>query len=71
MLSKVLGSGLQDFYVLETTDGDVVPVTAEWLDRLSLSVFDGDFSCCAIGHKGTNQCDKEALMPAILGLYAQ
>lgn len=70
MLSKVLGSGLRDFYVLEDVDEDVIPVTAEWLDRISLSVFDGDFSCCAMGHRGMISCDKEALMPAILGLYS-
>eukprot|EP00661_Eupelagonemidae_sp_cell13_P002162 gene2162-biopygen9485 len=47
------------------------PVTVEWLDKLSLSVFDGDFSCCSIGHRGTDACDKEALMPAMLGLYTR
>eukprot|EP00660_Eupelagonema_oceanica_P001851 gene1851-16614_t len=70
MLSKVLGSGLQDFYVLANDEEEVEPVTAEMLDRLSLSVFDGDFSCCAMQHKGMASCDKEALMPAMLGLYS-
>eukprot|EP00662_Eupelagonemidae_sp_cell21_P029536 gene29536-10828_t len=56
--------------MLDAADGDLAQITAEMLDRVNLSVFEGEFSCCAIKHKGSSVCDREALMPAVLGLFS-
>eukprot|EP00662_Eupelagonemidae_sp_cell21_P022824 gene22824-9331_t len=55
MLSKVLGSGLQNFYILTGEGDEVEPVTAD----------------SNVLKAGMTTCDKEALMPAILGLYSK
>ena len=75
MLSKVCGSGLKHMYVFETNGdtnagGTLQPVTLDWLSRLSLHVFDGRFSCCALKHQQSARCDKEELALPMLGLYS-
>eukprot|EP00663_Eupelagonemidae_sp_cell21sb_P009543 gene9543-biopygen3132 len=58
---------MEQMYILEEEGGTIVPFTEEWLSRLSLRVFEGEFSCCTMDHRGTSTCDKEALMPPVLG----
>ena len=75
MLSKVCGSGLEHFYVFDDdegggTGGKLEPVTMERLQRLSLHVFDGQFSCCALKHANCTRCDKQELALPVLGLYS-
>jgi len=70
MLAKVCGSGLDNMYIIQGEQATLEPVTHEWLAKLDLRVFEGEFSCCAMKHKGTVKCDKESLMSPILGLYS-
>ena len=74
MLSKVCGSGLEHMYVYRGTDdksgGKLEPVTVESLKQLSLHVFDGNFSCCALKHANCTRCDKQELALPVLGLYS-
>merc|ERR1712048_254751 len=37
--------------------------------NLTMMVFEGVFSCCDRRHEGQTYCDKEHLIPSILGLY--
>merc|ERR1719188_44759 len=69
MLSKICSSGLENFFVLSTEGGELQRVTEEWLPSLSMSVFEGAFSCCQQGHK-CGVCDKESLVEPVLGLYS-
>jgi hypothetical protein len=49
---------------------DLTPVTLDkFRESLSLRVFEGRFSCCAMGHKSQAYCDKEQLVQSVLGLY--
>lgn len=70
MLAKVCGSGLDHMYIIQGEDALLQPVNHEWLMKLDLRVFEGQFSCCSMKHKGTVKCDKESLMSPILGLYS-
>eukprot|EP01065_Artemidia_motanka_P022686 TRINITY_DN26884_c0_g1_i1.p1 TRINITY_DN26884_c0_g1~~TRINITY_DN26884_c0_g1_i1.p1 ORF type:complete len:1048 (+),score=320.32 TRINITY_DN26884_c0_g1_i1:139-3282(+) len=70
MLAKVCGSGLDSMYIVQGEGTSMAPVTSQWLDQLDLRVFEGQFSCCALSHKGTVRCDRESLMSPILGLYS-
>merc|ERR1719188_570480 len=65
MLSKICSSGLENFFVLSTEGGELQRVTEEWLPSLSMSVFEGMFSCCQQGHK-CGVCDKESLVEQVL-----
>jgi len=49
-----------------------VASVAEEEDFLSsIHVFEGELSCCALGHPGGRPCDRELLVLPILGLYGQ
>jgi len=43
-------------------DGDL---TSEMLD-----VFNGEYTCCRLGHRNKGRCDRESLMEPMLGLYS-
>jgi len=69
-LSKVCASGIDNMYVMDGADSNLIPVTIDMFkENLSLRVFEGNFSCCAMGHKNQAYCDKEQLVQSILGLY--
>jgi hypothetical protein len=69
-LSKVCASGIDNMYVMDGVDSNLMPVTIDMFkENLSLRVFEGSFSCCAMGHKNQAYCDKEQLVQSILGLY--
>ena len=75
MLSKVCGSGLHHMYVFEGGGEGagaprLEPVTLEYLTKLSLHVFSGQFSCCALNHVNCKRCDKQELVTPVLGLYS-
>eukprot|EP00756_Hemistasia_phaeocysticola_P028128 Hpha_TRINITY_DN16160_c0_g2::TRINITY_DN16160_c0_g2_i1::g.3154::m.3154 len=70
MMAKVCGSGLEHMYIIQGEAATMEPVTEDFLVQLDLRVFEGQFSCCALNHKGTFRCDKESLMSPILGLYS-
>jgi len=70
MLAKVCGSGLNNFFVLSTSDGALRQISEAQLSCLPLDVFEGSFSCCEQGHQDSDSCDKESLVEAVLGLYA-
>jgi hypothetical protein len=57
-------------YIMNAVDSDLQPVTMDMFKQsLSLRVFEGAFSCCAMGHKNQTYCDKEQLVQSVLGLY--
>jgi len=69
VLAKICSSGLENFFIFESSEGDLEPVTEDRLPSLSMFVFEGEFSCCQQRHiKST--CDKEALVEPVLGLYS-
>mmetsp|Transcript_27442 Transcript_27442/g.82077 ORF Transcript_27442/g.82077 Transcript_27442/m.82077 type:complete len:525 (+) Transcript_27442:99-1673(+) len=37
----------------------------------SLDVFDGDLTCCALGHPDRQPCDREEMLQPMLGLFAE
>jgi HAMP domain-containing protein len=71
-LSKVCGSGLDKMFLMTGVDSALEQVTIQtFKENLSLRVFEGNFSCCALGHRGQPYCDKELLVESVLGLYHQ
>eukprot|EP00929_Paragymnodinium_shiwhaense_P086771 TRINITY_DN47209_c0_g1_i1.p1 TRINITY_DN47209_c0_g1~~TRINITY_DN47209_c0_g1_i1.p1 ORF type:complete len:941 (-),score=200.64 TRINITY_DN47209_c0_g1_i1:132-2954(-) len=70
MLSKVCSTGLAHMYIIERLEAGIEPVRGGVLASLDMNVFEGDFSCCSIGHQSCSRCDKENLMKPMLGLYA-
>jgi len=70
VLSKICGDGLKRMFVLEDESHTIQPLTEEWLSKLDMAVFHGNFSCCHLEHEHASVCDKETLMPAMLGLYS-
>jgi len=69
MLAKICSSGLENFFVFASGEGDLEPVTEDTLPSLSMFVFEGEFSCCQQRHIKSS-CDKEALVEPVLGLYS-
>ncbi|CAK0880952.1 unnamed protein product [Prorocentrum cordatum] len=70
MLAKICSSGLENFFIFASGEGDLEPVTEDTLPSLSMFVFEGDqFSCCQQRHIKSS-CDKEALVEPVLGLYS-
>lgn len=73
MLSKVCGSGLEHMYVYDDNGDEglkLKPVKPDDLKKLSLHVFEGNFSCCALKHNNCTRCDKQELAIPVLGLYS-
>lgn len=57
-------------YIMDEVDSELQPVTMDMFKHsLSLRVFEGAFSCCAMGHQNQAYCDKEQLVQSVLGLY--
>merc|ERR1719221_125232 len=69
MLAKICSSGLENFFIFASSEGDLEPVTEDKLPSLSMFVFEGEFSCCQQKHIKSS-CDKEALVEPVLGLYS-
>jgi len=69
MLAKICSSGLENFFISGSSEGDLEQVTEERLPSLSMFVFEGEFSCCQQKHIKSS-CDKEALVEPVLGLYS-
>jgi len=69
-LSKVCASGIDNMFLMDGVEAELQPVTMDMFQQsLSLRVFEGTFSCCAMGHKNQAYCDKEQLVQSVLGLY--
>ncbi|EOD40514.1 hypothetical protein EMIHUDRAFT_108458 [Emiliania huxleyi CCMP1516] len=49
-------------------DGTVAPVEASFFAE-ALHVFEGELTCCRLGHAGRPFCDRQSLVAPILGLY--
>ena len=64
MLAKICGSGLANMYMVTDVDAKLAAVTAKTLENMSLSVFQGAFSCCSM-HNGPVTCDKQELMEPV------
>jgi len=61
--------GVENMY-LTTDGGGLEPVTWDWI-KPSFKIFSGRLTCCARGHEGMEQCDKEYLVTPVLGLYCE
>ena len=70
MIAKVCGSGFEHMYAYDDVAAALQPLTMDSLSRLSLHVFEGQFSCCALKHSTGRRCDKEELALPMLGLYS-
>mmetsp|Transcript_27328 Transcript_27328/g.40396 ORF Transcript_27328/g.40396 Transcript_27328/m.40396 type:complete len:986 (-) Transcript_27328:398-3355(-) len=53
-----------------TTGAEIKPVTWDWI-KPSFHIFNGNLTCCTLGHKGFERCDKEFLITPLLGLYCE
>jgi len=68
VLCKVCASGVSNMYIAKNPF-QLEPLTMQKFKELSLSVFEGKFTCCALRHPDGSQCDKQKLMSPILGMY--
>jgi len=50
------------------TGGDLESINLNWIEEVS-RVFEGEMTCCRRGHPDGVSCDKESLIPTLLGLY--
>mmetsp|Transcript_51524 Transcript_51524/g.135371 ORF Transcript_51524/g.135371 Transcript_51524/m.135371 type:complete len:249 (-) Transcript_51524:85-831(-) len=72
MLSHYARRGAAKMYIVSGDRNELVfeHIDESWL-LSHINVFDGDLTCCRLKHKGMKQCDKEKLVPPMLGLYAE
>jgi len=68
ILCNVCASGTSNMYVARG-DSDLETLSMERFKQLSMSVFEGNFTCCALGHPNGSICDKQKLKSPILGVY--
>ena len=47
LLTRLVGSGLHNFFFCESCDGSLQQVTREMVRGIHLNVFSGDFQCCS------------------------
>jgi len=59
-------NGASNMYLMTAADFGRVP--NGWIQDAT-KVFDGDMTCCLLNHAGGLPCDRESLVPALLGLY--
>lgn len=57
-------------YIYGGAGAQLERVSQASLKKLSLHVFEGAFSCCALKHVGCTRCDKQELALPMLGLYS-
>lgn len=65
-LAHVAAHDMESMYVARP--GGLRVTTKEWLIGI-VHLFDGNMTCCRLGHAGTNTCDKEKLVLPLLGLW--
>jgi len=68
ILCKVCASGVSNMYIAKQAS-KLETVSVQKFKEMSISVFEGNFSCCALGHPNGSVCDKKKLMSPILGMY--
>jgi len=61
-------NGTERMYI--ATGKGLEPVRSDFF-RESLHVFNGKLTCCRLEHKGLCQCDRQALVIPLLGLYGE
>ena len=66
-----MNDNLEKMYLCEECEGDnlCAPVKDQEYDKM-LYVFDGEFTCCRLGHPNNMPCDKTRIMEACLGMCA-
>ena len=70
LMAKLVRSGFRNIFLSGSKCGEWVQVAQDSLQELDLHVFGGTFACCTSTHAHTTKCDRELLMPTILGLFA-
>jgi len=68
ILCKVCASGVSNMYIAKEAS-KLETLSVQKFKEMSISVFEGDFSCCALGHPNGSACDKKKLMSPMLGMY--
>eukprot|EP00929_Paragymnodinium_shiwhaense_P088954 TRINITY_DN49244_c0_g2_i1.p1 TRINITY_DN49244_c0_g2~~TRINITY_DN49244_c0_g2_i1.p1 ORF type:complete len:1102 (+),score=105.99 TRINITY_DN49244_c0_g2_i1:203-3508(+) len=61
--------GLGGMWV-STRVGELLPVCLNWLSDV-VQIFEGDLTCCRLGHPGKRECDMKFLVPSVLAMYTQ
>eukprot|EP00440_Ansanella_granifera_P014145 gb/GFBE01015371.1/.p1 GENE.gb/GFBE01015371.1/~~gb/GFBE01015371.1/.p1 ORF type:complete len:961 (+),score=181.51 gb/GFBE01015371.1/:1-2883(+) len=67
-LSHLLVKSDENMFLAES--GRLTKLSEEWLGQ-SVQVFQGDMTCCRRKHVGMQLCDRERLVVAMLGIWAQ
>ena len=49
-------------------DGKLARITEDWMHAISC-IFEGEMTCCRLKHPDGGLCDRQSLVPAMLGLY--
>eukprot|EP00929_Paragymnodinium_shiwhaense_P028452 TRINITY_DN16481_c0_g5_i2.p1 TRINITY_DN16481_c0_g5~~TRINITY_DN16481_c0_g5_i2.p1 ORF type:complete len:1007 (-),score=58.41 TRINITY_DN16481_c0_g5_i2:85-3105(-) len=48
--------------------GELIAIDEDWLQD-AVHIFDGEVTCCRLGHPGKRKCDKQLLVPTVLAMY--
>eukprot|EP00929_Paragymnodinium_shiwhaense_P088952 TRINITY_DN49244_c0_g1_i2.p1 TRINITY_DN49244_c0_g1~~TRINITY_DN49244_c0_g1_i2.p1 ORF type:complete len:943 (+),score=97.31 TRINITY_DN49244_c0_g1_i2:84-2912(+) len=48
--------------------GELVAIDEAWL-RDAVHIFEGQVTCCRLGHPGKRECDRQLLVPTVLAMY--
>ena len=59
-------AGVDEMYIADSVG--LQPVTWEWI-KPSFKIFSANLTCCARGHEGMEECDKEFLVTPVLGWF--
>eukprot|EP00929_Paragymnodinium_shiwhaense_P099359 TRINITY_DN6098_c0_g3_i1.p1 TRINITY_DN6098_c0_g3~~TRINITY_DN6098_c0_g3_i1.p1 ORF type:complete len:992 (+),score=65.41 TRINITY_DN6098_c0_g3_i1:54-3029(+) len=51
-----------------TRPGELVPIDENWL-KDAVHVFEGQMTCCRLGHPGKRECDRKLIVPTVLAIY--
>eukprot|EP00929_Paragymnodinium_shiwhaense_P047502 TRINITY_DN24094_c0_g3_i2.p1 TRINITY_DN24094_c0_g3~~TRINITY_DN24094_c0_g3_i2.p1 ORF type:complete len:819 (+),score=62.81 TRINITY_DN24094_c0_g3_i2:39-2495(+) len=60
--------GSESMYIT-TQPGHLLPVDHDWI-RQAVYIFEGEVTCCRLGHQNGGRCDKELIVPTALAMYA-
>eukprot|EP00929_Paragymnodinium_shiwhaense_P072005 TRINITY_DN3655_c0_g1_i3.p1 TRINITY_DN3655_c0_g1~~TRINITY_DN3655_c0_g1_i3.p1 ORF type:complete len:1055 (+),score=66.82 TRINITY_DN3655_c0_g1_i3:179-3343(+) len=51
-----------------TRPGELTAVDEGWFQDV-VHIFDGQVTCCRLGHQGGRECDRQLLVPTVLAMY--
>eukprot|EP00929_Paragymnodinium_shiwhaense_P086638 TRINITY_DN47119_c0_g1_i1.p1 TRINITY_DN47119_c0_g1~~TRINITY_DN47119_c0_g1_i1.p1 ORF type:complete len:1184 (-),score=149.59 TRINITY_DN47119_c0_g1_i1:46-3597(-) len=53
-----------------TRPGELTKIDEDWIHDV-VYIFEGQVTCCRLGHPGGRPCDRQLLVPPLLAMYAQ